>query len=308
MLLALNAPVVHAQSPQEDKPAPAKVESPLETKTYEMNNVPWGVAVDGDTIYFTMPGKDISLTERLEDGYIAVIRPGETKPELLTEAGYLISPRGIYVDGDALVITDVDHVYKIDKETGKMITYFSLSTDGPLSGMTSVAKMDDRLIAACMDQNRLYFIDETSVTFAELVTSEPLNSPSGIVWDSKNQTLYVCEAAVEVDRRGKETPVGRILAVNPVDGKVTEIMNRNRELRGQFVGLALRDGDLYFSDWSKDKTPEAIRKYNLERERISNVATSAMQGVAQFVLRGNQIIIPAAKEKKIIVANLPENK
>lgn len=96
--------------------------------------------------------------------------------------------------------------------------------------------------------------------------------------------------------------------MNPVDGKVTELTNRNRELRGQFVGLALRDGELYFSDWSKDKTPEAIRKYNLERERMSNVATSAMQGAAQFVLRGNQIIIPAAKDKKIIVANLPENK
>lgn len=294
------------REPATEQTAPA---APFETRTIDTVGIPWCVAVEGDTIYFTVTGAEFEEKTVKEDGYIGVIKPGEDKPTVLTATGYLKSPKGIMVMDEWLVITDVDHVYMINKETGKMDGYVPLNTDGPFTGLNGIAKMDDRLIVTCTDKNRLYYIDPVSFTYAQLVTKEPIFAPSGVVWDAEKKLIYIAECAVETDSRGRETPSGRILSVHPVTGEIAELeMRMGRKLRGQFAGLALKDGELYFSDWSIDKKPETIRKYNFKSMAITNAATAPMQKVTEFAVRGNQLIIPASLDKKIFIANLPAEK
>lgn len=295
-----------ASAQQRQALEPAVEPEPLEVRTIDIDGAPWAVAMDGEVIYFTITGKRFDPAETTEDGYIGVIKPGEDKPVMLTKAAYLKSPKGIKVVGDQLAVTDVDHMYMIDKETGKMSAYCNIGTDGPLSQLNGIDRMDDRLIVTCTDKNRLYFVDPTSFTFAELVTKEPIAAPSGVVWDSETRMIYICENAFETDRRDRKTPTGRLLGINPITGEVTELKLRmDKELRGQFTGLALKDGELYFADWSKDKTPEAIRKYNLKTKVVTNVATAPMQAVSDFAVRGRQLIIPALIDQKIFIANMP---
>ena len=61
----------------------------------------------------------------------------------------------------------------------------------------------------------------------------------------------------------KASPAEGSLSVNPISREVTEL---SRE-RGQYDGLAYRDGALYYNDWSQDKKPEAIRRLDLKTGR-----------------------------------------
>lgn len=305
-LLLMSCLGASGQQRPAETPAAVSEPAPLEVRSIDIDGAPWAVATDGDVIYFTITGKQFDAAETAEDGYIGMIKPGDDKPVMLTKAAYLKSPKGIAVVGSELAVTDVDHMYLIDRETGQMTAYCNIGTDGPLSQLNGIARMDDRFIITCTDKNRLYFVDPTSFTYAELVTKQPIFAPSGVVWDSEARMIYICENAYETDRRDRKTSTGRLLAVNPVTGETTELKLRmDKELRGQFAGLALQDGELYFSDWSKDKTPEAIRKYNLKTKVVTNVATAPMQAVSDFAVRGKQLVIPALIDQKIFIANMP---
>ena len=81
----------------------------------------------------------------------------------------------------------------------------------------------------------------------------------------------------------------------PVSREVTELSKE----RGQYDGLVYRDNALYYSDWSKDKKPEAVRRLDLKTGRSAPVATGPVEGAADFILYDSMMVVPGMTEKKI---------
>lgn len=291
--------------------SPADGTSPKRAaREFAVDGVPWGLTIADGMIYYTVTGKSFNPEELNEDGHIGVIKPGETKPEKITKDGGMKSPKGIVIDRGSLAICDSSYIYMFDPKTGSINGYVNINSDGPLFHLDGAASMGDRIVITCTDKNRIYYADTASRTFAELITNEPLQSPSGVVWDPENKVIYVAEcSAVETSKNGKKKPTGRLLAVNPDTGEVTELEGKGlskRVIRGQFCALALKDGELYFSDFSQDKRPETIRKYNLKTKAITNVATFAMQKVTGLAFEGNTLFAACAGDGKIVAIELPQ--
>lgn len=291
---------------QQVEPDPPKV---FENGKYAVSGAPWTASVDGDVLYFTVTGPSFDPKETEEDGFIYSLKAGEKEAKPLTQPKYMISPKGILAEEDFLVVLDVEQLYLIDKKKGTLNGYVNIGSDGPLKGLTCVARMPDRLIVSCTDKNKLYFVDAGSRSFGEFVPKEKIYSPMGIVWDPDNKVLYLAECAEEKDERGHVKPSGRLLAINSLIGEVNELKPRSgKPLRGKFSALALKDGELYFSDWVNDNKPEAIRKYNLKTGHVSNVATVPMQKVTGLTFQGDQLIITSAQDNSIIIMTLPKTK
>ena len=157
--------------------------------------------------------------------------------------------------------------------------------------LNDLAFINGRLMVSSTDTDQIFYVDTESKSYGELVTKQPIHKPNGLAWDPERKVIYVCEYAT--DEKGK--PSGRLLSVNPISREVTEL---SRE-RGQYDGLAYRDGALYYSDWSQDKKPEAIRRLDLKTGRSAPAATGPIEGTADFILYGPMIVAPGMTEKKI---------
>ena len=89
---------------------------------------------------------------------------------------------------------------------------------------------------------------------------------------------------------------------NPADAcsPSTPFPGKSRNFpRGQYDGLVYRDNALYYSDWSKDKKPEAVRRLDLKTGRSAPVATGPVEGAADFILYDSMMVVPGMTEKKI---------
>ncbi|MEG2585994.1 MAG: hypothetical protein RSB24_06895 [Akkermansia sp.] len=296
---------IPTKSPKVTPPRPI---TPLEERVIEIDGRPASVAMDGDTMYISVIGKEMNLTKDDEDGAIYVLKPGETSPVKLTRDGEFSAPKGIAVDKDFIYVTDIDALYVLDKEEGKMQSYASFASDGPLSYINDLVLLGDgRIIVSCTDNNKIYICDPRTKSYSEIVTKLPLNHPTGLAWDAENKLLYIVESA-SIKEGNKEVPCGRLLTINISTGATSVISTNFDQMKGLFNGIALKDGEVYFCDWSKNKLPEAIRKLNLKSNKVSKLARASMTGVSDFIIRGNQYIAPSMEDRKIYIANLPKEK
>ena len=252
---------------------------------------PESVAADDQgNIYFTSIGAKLTPTEEDKDGYLGVIPYGSTEPKKITDVDTLNAPKGLLYKDGFLYCTDISMVYKIDAKTGAIEGYVDLSPSR-MKFLNDLAFINGRLMVSSTDTDQIFYVDTESKSYGELVTKQPIHKPNGLAWDPERKVIYVCEYAT--DEKGK--PSGRLLSVNPISREVTEL---SRE-RGQYDGLAYRDGALYYSDWSQDKKPEAIRRLDLKTGRSAPVATGPIEGTADFILYGPMIVAPGMTEKKI---------
>ena len=291
------------------KPVASSPPAPLEEREISVDGYPYGVAVDVDgTIYFTVLGKTPDLVAEDNDGYIYVLKPGKTVAEKFSMEGDFSAPKALALDKDNLYVIDIDHLMVLDKKTGKMVGHVNFGTDGPMKYLNGVVLLGDgRVITSCTDRNKIYISDPRTKTYGELVTKVPLNKPAGLAWDAENKILYIAENDAGEEKK-KIVGKGRLLKMDIVTGDVTAMESTFNKFRGQYGNLQLVDNELYFSDWMKNKTPEALQKVNLKSNRVTKLARSAMQDVAGFVIRGNQYIAPSMKDQKIIISNLPKDK
>lgn len=293
--------------------APKSVEPPLppplEEREIAVDGYPYGVAVDEDgSIFFTVLGNTPDLIAEDNDGFVYVLKPGETVPQKVSAEGDFSAPKGVAVDANYLYVIDIDNMMVLDKKTGKMVSYVNFATDGPMKFLNTLVFLGDgRIITSCTDRNKLYICDPRTKTYAEIVTKIPLNKPTGMAWDAVNKVLYVAENDTGEEKK-KSVPKGRLMKVSITTGDVTVMESTFNKFKGEYGSLQLVDNELYFSDYSKNKKPEAISKINLKSNRVTKVARSSMEDVPIFVIRGNQYIAPSLKDKKIIISNLPKDK
>lgn len=283
--------------------------APLEEREISVDGYPYAVVVDEDgSIYFSVIGKTPDLTAEDNDGYLYVLRPGKSVAEKFSMDGDFSAPKGLAIDKDNIYVIDIDHLMVLDKKTGKLAGHVNFGTDGPMKYLNAVVLLGDgRIITSCTDRNKLYICDPRTRTYGELVTKVPLNKPSGLAWDAVNKVLYVGENDVGEEKK-KIVGKGRLLKVDITTGDVIPMESTFNKFLGQYGHLQLQGNELYFSDWAKNKTPEAIQKVNLKSNRVTKVARAAMQDVGGFLIRGNQYIAPSMKDQKIFISNLPQDK
>ena len=249
------------------------------------------MAADAEgNIYFTCIGAKLAPTEKDKDGYLGVIPHGSTEPKKITDVDTLDAPKGLLYQDGFLYCTDVDMVYKIDAKTGTIEGYVDLSPSR-MKFLNDLAFINGRLMVSSTDTDQIFYVDTNTSSYGELVTKQPIYKPNGLAWDPERKVIYLCEYAT--DEKGK--PSGRLLSINPVSREVTELSKE----RGQYDGLVYRDNALYYSDWSKDKKPEAIRRLDLKTGRSAPVATGPIEGAADFILYDSMIVVPGMAEKKI---------
>lgn len=280
-----------AAPPTKKQPEPAKPLPPLEKATIAIDGHPESVAADAEgNIYFTCIGAKLAPTEKDKDGYLGVIPHGSTEPKKITDVDTLDAPKGLLYQDGFLYCTDVDMVYKIDAKTGTIEGYVHLSPSR-MKFLNDLAFINGRLMVSSTDTDQIFYVDTNTSSYGELVTKQPIYKPNGLAWDPERKVIYLCEYAT--DEKGK--PSGRLLSINPVSREVTELSKE----RGQYDGLVYRDNALYYSDWSKDKKPEAIRRLDLKTGRSAPAATGPIEGAADFILYDSMIVVPGMAEKKI---------
>lgn len=269
----------------------------FEKQSIDIAGHPESVAVDAKgNIYFTCIGETIAPTEKDGDGYIGIIPYGSTEVQKVQIIDALNAPKGLLIDKKGrLIITDVDDVCCLNPESG-MAEGSVVLASMRLKYLNDIAYVGNRLLVSATDTNQIFYVDLQTESFGELIPKEPIFSPNGIAWDPEKKLIYICEYAT--DKQGK--PNGRLLSINPVTREVTELTKE----RGLYDGLVYHDGELYFSDWSKDKKPEAIRCLNLKMKKSRPVATSPIEGAADFIIHGDMLIVPGLKEKKIHIMPL----
>ncbi len=263
----------------------------MEKNTIAIDGHPESVAADAEgNIYFTCIGSRLTPTEKDKDGYLGVIPHGSTEPKKITDVDTLDAPKGLLYQDGFLYCTDVDMVFKINAKTGAIEGYVDLSPSR-MKFLNDLAFINGRLMVSSTDTNQIFYVDTHTSSYGELVTKQPIYKPNGLAWDPERKVIYLCEYAT--DEKGK--PSGRLLSINPVSREVTELSKE----RGQYDGLVYRDNALYYSDWSKDKKPEAVRRLDLKTGRSAPVATGPVEGAADFILYDSMMVVPGMTEKKI---------
>lgn len=290
LIIALAASAAISSAATKPKTA-APTLPPLEKADIALEGHPESVATDKDgNIYFTSIGAKMTPTEEDKDGWLGVIPHGSKEPKKITEDEMLNAPKGLLYKDGFLYCTDLNMVYKIDVKDGTMAGYVDLSGHR-MKFLNDLAFIDGRLMASSTDTNQIFYVDTETKSYGELVTKQPIHGPNGLAWDPERKVIYVCEYST--DEKGK--PNGRLLSINPISREVTELSKE----RGQYDGLVYRDGALYYSDWSQDKKPEAIRRMDLKTGRSTPVATGPIEGAADFILYDSMMIVPGMTEKKI---------
>ncbi len=296
-----------AAVPGNARKAPEPEPVPFKPRAIDLDFCPGGVALDGTTLYITSVGMEPKTGLKDEDGGVAKLDLADenAKAEMITEKGMYNSPTGICLDGDYICVADVDNVFIFNKKTTELDGGISVSMDLPMTQLDGITALGDgRVVVASRDLNKLYIGDTRSKTFAEIVTKEPLFAPTGVFWDKSAKILYVTEAAREVVNR-KEKPSGRLLAVDILYGTVTELEGMaGKKLRGEYGAIANDDKLFVFSDLSQEGLPEAMQRIDTKTKRVTNVAPLAMKGISHFLIHGNQLIVPAMKDKKIYIFNM----
>lgn len=282
--------VVQAAPPAKEQQTQPKL-PPLEKAAIAIDGYPESVATDADgNIYFACIGTKLTPTEKDKDGYLGVIPRGSTEPKKLTGADTLDAPKGLLYHDGYLYCTDVDMVFQVNAQTGSIEGYADLSTSR-MKYLNDLAFINGRLMVTSTDTNQIFYVETATNSYGELVTKQPIYKPNGLAWDPDKKLIYLCECATDA----KGNPSGRLLSINPISREVTELSKE----RGLYDGLVYRDHALYYSDRSKDKKPEAVRKLDLKSGRSVPVATTSIEGAADFTLYDSMIIIPGMTEKKI---------
>lgn len=280
-----------AAPPTKKQPDPVEPLPALKKNTIAIDGHPESVAADAEgNIYFTCIGSRLKPTEKDKDGYLGIIPHGSTEPKKITDVDTLDAPKGLLYQDGFLYCTDVDMVFKINAKTGAIEGYVDLSPSR-MKFLNDLAFINGRLMVSSTDTNQIFYVDTNTSSYGELVTKQPIYKPNGLAWDPERKVIYLCEYAT--DEKGK--PSGRLLSINPVSREVTELSKE----RGQYDGLVYRDNALYYSDWSKDKKPEAVRRLDLKTGRSAPVATGPVEGAADFILYDSMMVVPGMTEKKI---------
>jgi sugar lactone lactonase YvrE len=232
------------------------------------------------------------------NGFIAVIRADSTgSMRTLVESGKngatLDAPKGLYLVGDTLWVSDIDHVRAFNRRTGTPIADIDLSSQ-KATFLNDVAVGGDGAV----------YVTDTGIAFdakgnishpgtdqifriagrtATSIKADSLNAPNGITWDRANGRFIVVGNSLVTWKPGDKSAA--TFATGP----------------GQYDGVEiLGDGRVLVTSWA-DSAVHLVQNGTMSTV-VTNVSGPADIGIDT---KRNVLVVPRFTSDKIEYYRLP---
>jgi len=232
------------------------------------------------------------------NGFIAVVRADSTSSmRVLVESGKngakLDAPKGLYLVGDTLWVSDIDHVRAFNRRTGAPIADIDLSAqkatflndvavggDGAIYVTDTGIAFDAKGGVSHPGTDQLFKITGRTATS---IKADSLNAPNGITWDRANNRFIIAGNGLETWKPGDKSTA--TLATGP----------------GGYDGIEiLGDGRVLVTSWA-DSTVHVVQNGTMSA-LVRNVSGPADIGIDT---KRNVLVVPRFTEDKIEYYRIP---
>jgi len=254
---------------------------------------PESVATDGEYYYVTDIGKELNPVGKDGDDIIWKMKiSGMTSGDSVFASG-LNAPKGTVIIQKTLFAADVDKVVAFDIFSGKKKYEIDLSSVKSNFLNDIAIKDDTTLFISASDINKIFIIHLSAAPyFEELVLADSIHGPNGLIFDQKQNRLYVCGFG------SNNQPNGEVGFIDLTKKTFTKIIDN----QGLYDGIAiLDDNNIIVTDWVAFEKKGIIMKVDMTNKSIENVNSTPVAGPADFMLTDRkEIIIPEMIEGNIL--------
>lgn len=248
---------------------------------------PESVATDGHYFYIADIGQNLDPSAKDGDGVIWKISKAGKQPGDTAFVRGLHAPKGVVINKGILFVTDIDRVLGFDLRTGQKQYDIDCSHTKTTLLNDLAVKDENTLLLSAMDINKLFVIHlAPAPQLEELVLTNPVTGPNGLVYSAREYRLYVCSFVFG------ERPAG---VVGFIDlSAPTKQFTRLVERPGHYDGLALlNDSVLIVSDWVAFEKKGLLLAIHTRDKKITPLNKEPIAGPADFaVTTAGTIIVP----------------
>ena len=244
------------ETPAADTTKPAAAAAPAPATPSKLGETPAmktpeSARYDADLDVFFVSNINGNPSQHDGNGFIAIVRADSTGVvKMLVEGGKsgvtLDAPKGLFIVGDTLWVTDINHLRAFNKRTGAKVADIDLSSqkatflndiavggDGAIYVTDSGILFDDKGAMSHPGIDQIFKIEGRKAT---ALKPDSLNAPNGITWDAANGRFLLAPfsgTAVQTWKPGDKTT--QTLVSGP----------------GQYDGIeVLADGRVLVSSWA----------------------------------------------------------
>jgi len=264
------------ETPAADTTKPAAAAAPAPATPSKLGETPAmktpeSARYDADLDVFFVSNINGNPSQHDGNGFIAIVRADSTGVvKMLVEGGKsgvtLDAPKGLFIVGDTLWVTDINHLRAFNKRTGAKVADIDLSSqnavflndltvggDGLVYATDTGILFDDKGGVSHPGVDQIFRIERRKATSLK---PDSLNSPNGITWDATNGRFLLA-------------PFGGLAVQtwSPGDKSTHTLANGP----GQYDGIeVLSDGRVLVSSWA-DSAVHVVRNGTMSKF-VANVA------------------------------------
>lgn len=254
-----------------------------QTRTITGFNHVESVAADGKYLYAADIGREANPTAKDGDGQIIRMDKKGNVLDAAFSKEKLNAPKGLATGKKTLYLTDIDRIVAIDLATGVKLYEIDLSKDSGF--LNDIAIWDDHtLFVSATDKNKLFRVNLSDKTYAEVNTDIAISGINGLFCHRKANRLYVNGFG------SGNQPNGVIGYISLKDNAFTRLTG----LEGYFDGIFVSKDVLYVGNWVDFEKKGVVMAISLFNQRSAKVKTAGLiAGPADFIIQNDELIIPA---------------
>lgn|GEM_PF-1645408 len=199
----------------------------------------------------------------------------------------LNSPKGMFIQGNNVYVTDVTNVKGFSLTNGSQVMNINISGSSFLNDICGNGS--STLYVSDMQANVIYRINTLNSTYSSIVTSG-INKPNGLFYDAQNNRLLLCNYNTNAV----------IQAVNLTNNSVSTLATTTLS---NFDGLAVDDsGFVYVSSWGSN----SVYRFNSTFTSGPTLYASGYNGPADiyYNTEAKVLAIPGMNNNQISFKNL----
>jgi hypothetical protein len=254
---------------------------------------PESIASDGKFFYATLIGKQLNPTAKDGDGGLCKLDLSGKVIDAHFNKEPLNAPKGTTRIGNILYIADIDRLVAIDLSSGKKVDEIDMSSTGSVFLNDMAAKGDSVLFVSATDIGSIFKVSLKKPYMVRALPLPKLLGPNGLVYDAKNNTIYVAG----LDR--SESPVGE-LGIITFQGDMCHYETLT-DARGVFDGIQMiDDSTLIVSDWVSIKLLQTrLLKINLRERTYTALYKNTDAADIYYDKKNKRIIQPGLRDGTI---------
>jgi outer membrane protein assembly factor BamB len=249
---------------------------------------PESVYQSGKFLYVADIGAELAPVKKDGDGYIGKIDLSTGKlmdAHFLPVVGVLHSPKGMAMEGDTLLVADIDRIVGFDVVTRKQVVELTIGGTGFLNDLVVG---DGKLYASATDNGKIYEIDVKTGAYHALAI-DSIRGANGLFY--KKGKLYC------VSIGNFAHPDGSVFEI----GLGRPVMKRIADYQGLLDGISIVGNTIYFSDW-REQTHGVVLALDLVSKKLRTLPFPEIAGPADFSVSRDRryFIIPEMMTGKVL--------